>query len=80
MIIANDQSTFFINGRPTFINGPRNTLDGIIMQVCVFDNFVLADEFSIEDEDEDEDNNRMLVAYVDLQQSQVIVFFEIWII
>lgn len=47
------------------------------MEVCVFDNFILADEFSIEDEDEDEDKYQMLVAYVDLQQSQVIVFFEI---
>ena len=48
-VIANGPSTFLINGKSSFINGPRRILpknppNAIILEVCVFDYFVLTDE------------------------------------
>ena len=41
-------STLFINGKQIFINGlrnlPRNPPDCFILEICVFNNFSLADE------------------------------------
>ena len=46
--LANDWSTFFINGKPTFCNGPgslpRNPPDCIILDSCIFENFMLVDD------------------------------------
>ena len=48
MFLANGLSTFFINGNPIFMNGPRSLLrnpcDCAIVDGWVFDNFVLVDE------------------------------------
>ena len=47
-LFIKDHSVFFINGKPTFVNGPRilprNPPDCIILVSCVFDNFSLANE------------------------------------
>ena len=43
----NDIKTYFINGNPTFDNGPvslrKNSPDCTILDSSVFDNFILAD-------------------------------------
>ena len=48
ILLANGVSTFFINGRPTYINGPRNLPrnppDCTILDRYIFDNFILVDE------------------------------------
>ena len=42
-------SRFFINGKPTLINGlrslPRNPPDWTILDSLIIDNFIVADEF-----------------------------------
>ena len=49
MLLANGLNTFFINGQPTFINGPsslsRNPSDCTILDSLVFDQFILADDY-----------------------------------
>ena len=49
LAIANGPSTFLINDKSSFINGPKRILpknppNAIILEVCVFDYFVLTDE------------------------------------
>lgn len=49
LAIANGPSTFLINGKSSFINGPKRILpknppNAIILEVCVFDYFVLTDK------------------------------------
>ena len=46
-LLASDWNVFFINGKKSFIKGPRNlprnSPDCIILDIWVFDNFILAD-------------------------------------
>ena len=50
--LANGLSTFFINGKPNLINGPRglprNPPDSNFLDSWIFDNFVLAMENYVE--------------------------------
>ena len=45
-ILGNGLVTFFIDGKPTFINGPRSLTKNppicIILEISVFDNFIVA--------------------------------------
>ena len=45
ILLANGWSTFFINGKPTFTNGPRrpprNPPDSIVFDIWIFDSFIL---------------------------------------
>ena len=49
MFLALGQSTFFINGNPVFINGPKSLPGSLsdcpILYNWVFDNFVLAENY-----------------------------------
>ena len=49
MFLANGLSTFFINGKPVFDNGPkrlpRNSPDFSSLDSWVFENYILAYEF-----------------------------------
>ena len=46
-LLPNVMSTFFINGKQTFFNGPtslpKNPPDYINLDICVFNNFKLTD-------------------------------------
>ena len=49
-LLANGLTLFFINGKRTFINGPRSLLgsssDCVVFDLKVFDNFLSADKLS----------------------------------
>ena len=47
-LLTYGRNTFFVNGKPTFSNGPRslsrNPSDCIVLGCCIFEKFMLADD------------------------------------